>query len=418
MHEAEGRAQGLSYVYTLLDTETMGEDAPAIGRAHRFCRAFRLHGLQRHVSLQAGNHPAARRAFRGGRDPRLGQHRRAAGAAGASATTPTCGASGRAFAAGMAGAKRAAVLLLGAGGAGAAVAHALLESGVERLLVADIQADRAAALASRLLAARRHAPGRGRIGPRRGRQSRRRHRQRDAGRHGKAAGHADRRRSAAARVLGRRHRLFPAGNGAAQRGTAAGLPHARAAKAWPSSRPCGPSNSSPGMAPDVERMKAAFAAFAKRQPAERSTAGGTPDEDLGKANREEEHDFQCHTPPVPGRQPALLATAAAFPALRSGQAEAALLGGVLRAGHPRRDDEECSPTPSRTTSSSRAITAATCSSRAPSSSPSSAAISRWATSRRRTSPSRSRPGRSSPPAISSATPRISRRSSPAISAPS
>jgi shikimate dehydrogenase len=42
------------------------------------------------------------------------------------------------------------VLLLGAGGAGAAVAHALLQSGVETLLLTDVQSDRAEALAARL----------------------------------------------------------------------------------------------------------------------------------------------------------------------------------------------------------------------------------------------------------------------------
>ena len=84
----------------------------------------------------------------------------------------------------------------------------------------------------------------------------------------------------------------------------------------------------------------------------------------------------------------------AVPGARAGQAEAALLGRVLRAGHPRRDDEDVRRRRSRTTSPSRATTAARCSSRAPSSSPCSAAISRWATSPRRTSPTRSRPGRS------------------------
>jgi shikimate dehydrogenase len=54
---------------------------------------------------------------------------------------------------GLAGEKRREVLLLGAGGAGAAVAHALLESGVERLLLTDVQVDRAEALASRLRSA-------------------------------------------------------------------------------------------------------------------------------------------------------------------------------------------------------------------------------------------------------------------------
>ncbi len=38
-----------------------------------------------------------------------------------------------------------------------------------------------------------------------------------------------------------------------------------------------------------------------------------------------------------------LAAGAALPGVRPGQAEAALLGGVLGAGHPRRDDEACSP---------------------------------------------------------------------------
>ena len=45
-------------------------------------------------------------------------------------------------------------------------------------------------------------------------------------------------------------------------------------------------------------------------------------------------------PPVPGRPPARSPPAAAFPGLRAGQAEAALLGRVLGAGHPRRDDED------------------------------------------------------------------------------
>ena len=90
----------------------------------------------------------------------------------------------------------------------------------------------------------------------------------------------------------------------------------------------------------------------------------------------------------------LIAAAAPFPALGAGQAEAALLRRVLGAGHPRRDDEDVRRRRSKTTSPSKAITAAPCSSRAPSWSRCSAAISRWATSRRRTSRSRFRPGRS------------------------
>jgi shikimate dehydrogenase len=57
---------------------------------------------------------------------------------------------GESFRTAMAGAPRANVLLLGAGGAGAAVAHALLDCGVERVLVSDVDAAKAAALVLRL----------------------------------------------------------------------------------------------------------------------------------------------------------------------------------------------------------------------------------------------------------------------------
>ena len=50
----------------------------------------------------------------------------------------------------MADAARDRILLLGAGGAGAAVAHALLEIGVGQLLIGDIAQDKASALIARL----------------------------------------------------------------------------------------------------------------------------------------------------------------------------------------------------------------------------------------------------------------------------
>ena len=55
------------------------------------------------------------------------------------------------------------VLLLGAGGAGAAVGHALLGAGVDRLTVADVDGVRAARLAARLAA--RFGAGRAVAGP-------------------------------------------------------------------------------------------------------------------------------------------------------------------------------------------------------------------------------------------------------------
>jgi shikimate dehydrogenase len=57
-----------------------------------------------------------------------------------------------AFRAGLAEAPRAHVVQLGAGGAGSAVAHALLSEGVQRLTIADLDALRATALAAALCA--------------------------------------------------------------------------------------------------------------------------------------------------------------------------------------------------------------------------------------------------------------------------
>ena len=62
------------------------------------------------------------------------------------------------FAEGMPGAVTKNVVLLGAGGAGAAVGHALLDLGTEHLTVVDLDVDRAAALAGDL--AGRHTDAR------------------------------------------------------------------------------------------------------------------------------------------------------------------------------------------------------------------------------------------------------------------
>jgi shikimate dehydrogenase len=152
MHEAEGRAQGLAYVYTLLDTETMGDTAPPLADIVAFAGHFGFTGFnvtfpykQEIIPLLDELSEAAQIlgsvntvVFRGGR--RTGHN------------TDMWGFR-ESFLRGLAGAKRRQVLLLGAGGAGAAVAHALLESGVERLLLTDVQVDRAEALASRLRSA-------------------------------------------------------------------------------------------------------------------------------------------------------------------------------------------------------------------------------------------------------------------------
>ena len=77
------------------------------------------------------------------------------------------------------------------GGAGAAVAHALLECGVGRLLISDPEAPRARARGAAAASVRRRTGGRRRMRPPTPRR-RGRHGQRHARRHGSPAGDADR----------------------------------------------------------------------------------------------------------------------------------------------------------------------------------------------------------------------------------
>ena len=149
MHEAEGRALGLPYVYRLLDTDRMREPTPDVADILRYAEDFGFSGLNvtfpyKQVVLPMLDElsPAARCigsvntvVFRDGR--RFGHNTDMWGFA-------------ESFRRGLPGAERRHVLLIGAGGAGAAVAHALLESGVERLSIADAEPERARVLAGRL----------------------------------------------------------------------------------------------------------------------------------------------------------------------------------------------------------------------------------------------------------------------------
>lgn len=149
MHEAEGAAQGLSYVYRLLDADTMGASPPPLAELLRFSEYFGFSGLnvtypykQEILPLLDELSDNARQVgavntvvLRDGR--RRGHNTDVWGFA-------------ESFRRGMAGAKCDEVLILGAGGAGAAVAHALLDCGVGRLIVFDIENGRAEALVTRL----------------------------------------------------------------------------------------------------------------------------------------------------------------------------------------------------------------------------------------------------------------------------
>jgi shikimate dehydrogenase len=149
MHEAEGRAIGIPYVYRLLDTDRMRPPLSEVSDILRCAEDLGFSGLnvtfpykQVVLPLLDELSPAARSVgsvntivFRDGR--RFGHNTDMWGFA-------------ESFRLGLPGARRRHVLLLGAGGAGAAVAHALLESGVERLSIADPETGRAQVLADRL----------------------------------------------------------------------------------------------------------------------------------------------------------------------------------------------------------------------------------------------------------------------------
>lgn len=151
MHEAEARAQGISYSYRLLDADLMGEPQPALSELLRFAEHLGFTGFnvtfpykQEILPLLDELSPAAREVssvntvvLKNGR--RFGHN------------TDVWGFS-ESFRRGMAGATRDTVLLLGAGGAGAAVAKALLDGGVQRLLISDPDTARASGLAASLAA--------------------------------------------------------------------------------------------------------------------------------------------------------------------------------------------------------------------------------------------------------------------------
>lgn len=151
MHEAEATAQGIPLVYRLLDTDLMGTPSPSLPDILRFAEYFGFSGLnvtfpfkQAILPLLDELSPAAREVdsvntvvLRNGR--RFGHN------------TDVWGFREN-LRQGLDGVARRRVLLLGAGGAGAAVGHALLDSGVDRLAVSDTDGERAKGLVDRLSA--------------------------------------------------------------------------------------------------------------------------------------------------------------------------------------------------------------------------------------------------------------------------
>jgi shikimate dehydrogenase len=146
LHMAEGRAHGLDYVYRTIDLTAIGVAPEQVGDVLRWARALGYDALN-------VTHPCKRLVI-----DHLDAVDDDAAALGAVNTVVFDGeravgyntdAPGFAtgFAEGLPGADTGTVVLVGAGGAGAAVGHALLSLGTGHLTVVDLDVDRAAALA-------------------------------------------------------------------------------------------------------------------------------------------------------------------------------------------------------------------------------------------------------------------------------
>ena len=149
LHMAEGRAHGLDYVYRTIDLTAIGVAPERIGEVLLWARALGYsalnvtHPCKRLVidHLDAVDDDAA--ALGAVNTVVFEDHR----TVGYNTDAPGF-ATG--FAEGLPGADIENVVLVGAGGAGAAVGHALLELGTEHLTVVDLDVDRATALAREL----------------------------------------------------------------------------------------------------------------------------------------------------------------------------------------------------------------------------------------------------------------------------
>jgi shikimate dehydrogenase len=149
MHQREGTRLGMEYAYRLVDFDQLGLDDTTLGAIVAAAEELGFSGLnvthpfkQSVIPFLSGLSPEASAigavntvVFRGGR--RIGYNTDSWGFA-------------ESFRENMDGCSLDHVLQFGAGGAGAAVAHALLELGVERLALFDTSLQRAAHLAETL----------------------------------------------------------------------------------------------------------------------------------------------------------------------------------------------------------------------------------------------------------------------------
>ncbi|MFF3442768.1 shikimate dehydrogenase [Streptosporangium sp. NPDC002721] len=156
LHEREAAHHGLRYVYRLLDTDSLGHD---VGELVRTARRFGYDGLNiTHPCKQAViphlDELSADARMLGAVNTVVFDGRRAVGH-----NTDWTGFA-ESFERGLPDAPTRRVVQLGAGGAGAAIAHALLTMGAGHVTIVDADPARATALAGRL--GDRFGPGRAR----------------------------------------------------------------------------------------------------------------------------------------------------------------------------------------------------------------------------------------------------------------
>ncbi len=160
MHEREGAAHGVSYIYKLIDLEVLGLNVEALPELLTAARRFGFAGLnithpckQAVIALLDDLSPDAR-ALGAVNTVVFGRDSRAVGH-----NTDWSGFA-ESFRRSLSDARRERVVQFGAGGAGAAVAHALLTSGVGEVTIVDTARGRAEQLAQDLCG--RFAAGRAR----------------------------------------------------------------------------------------------------------------------------------------------------------------------------------------------------------------------------------------------------------------
>lgn len=149
MHEVEGARQGLNYRYQIVDTAPVTKSGLGVAELVDAARLFGFAGLNVTYPFKQSIMPhldeiAPDAARVGAVNTVVIENGRTCG------YNTDCWGFARGFTLEMADAKRSTVLQLGAGGAGSAVAQALIDCGVEHLIVADLDGEKANVLAERL----------------------------------------------------------------------------------------------------------------------------------------------------------------------------------------------------------------------------------------------------------------------------